>query len=207
MARILPRARVVCIFRNPVERVFSLYRLKRAYGMVPWNFDDAVVNDPELLESGRYATHLKEWFRLLGKDQVLATFYEDLKDNPQDYVDKLADFICLPRFDITGEQTRIIHGGDEMTHPRHYRLTRAASGMADWLKARQLDGIVASFKRSRLINLVLGGGPRFEELSQEAADRLYELFRPEIEELEVLLDRDLSAWKSHWLQPQLAVSN
>ncbi len=50
------RAKVVCIFRNPVERVVSLYRLKRAYGMIPWNFEEAIVRDSELMESGKYGS-------------------------------------------------------------------------------------------------------------------------------------------------------
>jgi hypothetical protein len=35
IAKLIPDAKVVCVFRNPVERVLSLYRLKRAYGMFP----------------------------------------------------------------------------------------------------------------------------------------------------------------------------
>jgi hypothetical protein len=37
IAKTIPHAKVVCIFRDPVERVVSLYRLKRAYGMIPWS--------------------------------------------------------------------------------------------------------------------------------------------------------------------------
>src|SRR5690242_7096592 len=72
IAGLLPHARVICTFRDPVERVISLYRLKRAYGMIPWSFEQALVCDPELTESGRYATHLKAWQCCLGRDQVLA---------------------------------------------------------------------------------------------------------------------------------------
>lgn len=35
IARMIPHARVVCVFRHPVDRVLSLYRLKRAYGLIP----------------------------------------------------------------------------------------------------------------------------------------------------------------------------
>jgi hypothetical protein len=31
IARTLPQAKVVCVFRHPVEQVMSLYKLKRAY--------------------------------------------------------------------------------------------------------------------------------------------------------------------------------
>jgi hypothetical protein len=31
LANTIPDAKIVCIFRNPVDRILSLYRLKRAY--------------------------------------------------------------------------------------------------------------------------------------------------------------------------------
>jgi hypothetical protein len=68
--------------------------------------------------------------------------------------------------------------------------------MADWFKARRLDRVVAAVKSSPLLKLFLGGGPAFEELSPAVSRRLYKLFRPEIEKLEEMLHRDLSAWKS-----------
>src|SRR5437868_64688 len=42
MAQIVPAAKIVCVFRNPVERIVSLYRLKRAYGLIPWTFEAAM---------------------------------------------------------------------------------------------------------------------------------------------------------------------
>src|SRR6266581_4418235 len=79
IAQTIPQARVVCIFRNPVERVVSLYRLKRAYAMIPWSFEQAIIRDPELMDSSKYATNLKAWRNALGTDQVLATVYDDLR--------------------------------------------------------------------------------------------------------------------------------
>ncbi len=102
IARTLPGVRVVCLFRNPVDRVLSLYRVKRAYGMIPWNLEQAVRRDPELVESSKYGTYFKAWQGDLGEHQVLATVYDDLRDDPQNYVDRLADFIGIPRFSLTG---------------------------------------------------------------------------------------------------------
>jgi hypothetical protein len=67
--------------------------------------------------------------------------------------------------------------------------------MADWLKARRMDRMVAAFKGSRLRKLVLGGGPPLPQLPAEVSKRLYEMFRPEVEELEEMTQRDLSRWK------------
>jgi hypothetical protein len=196
VAKTIPGAKIVCIFRNPVERVLSLYRLKRAYGMIPWSFEQAIVNDPELMESSRYTFNLKAWQEAMGPSQVLATVYDDLKENPQGYLDTLTDFIGVPRFRLSPSQTCHIHGSESMTHPRNYYRTRGATVMAEWFKARRLDKVVVAVKRSPLIKLFLGGGPAFNDLSRDVTASLYDHFLPEIEELERLLNRDFSAWKS-----------
>ena len=195
IAEVIPAAKVVCIFRDPVERVVSLYRLKRAYGMIPWSFEEAIVRDSELMESGKYGVNLKAWRRTLGADQVLATVYDDLRDEPQAYLDSVTDFIGIPRFELAPSQIGRVFTSETMTHPRNYYRTRSATAMAEWLKLRQLDTVVAAVKRSPLLKLVLGGGPPFTKVSRDLSLKLYEHFRPEVEELESLLDRDFSAWK------------
>jgi hypothetical protein len=196
IASTFPDTKVVCIFRNPVDRVLSLYRLKRAYGMISWGLEQAIMRDPELMESSRYATHLAAWRLALGKSHVLATIYDDLRNEPQRFIDTVVDFIGVRRFALTDAQIRYVHSSECMTHPRNYYWTRSATAMADWFKARRLDRVVAAVKSSPLLKLFLGGGPAFEELPPAVALRLYELFRPEVERLEEMLQRDLSAWKS-----------
>lgn len=196
IAQLVPAAKVICIFRNPLERILSLYRLKRAYGMIRWNLEDAMVKDPEFAQSSKYATNLKAWQQQLGSGRVLATFYDDLRDDPQKYVDALADFIGLPRFVLTRRHIRQVHGSKTMTHPRNYYWTRSATTIADWFKAWRLHTIVAEIKNSPLAGFFLGGGPKFSDLSPDLSQSICELCRPEVEDLEALLNRDLSAWKS-----------
>jgi hypothetical protein len=195
LAQVIPEAKIVCIFRDPVERIVSLYRLKRAYGIIPWSFEKAILRDPELMESSKYASNLRAWQQAFGKDRVLPTVYDDLRDHPQRYVDSLVDFIGVPRFTLTPSQLVHVHDSEAMTQPRSYYRTRSALIMADWLKARRLDRIVTAAKGSPLRKLILGGGAGFGELSPETLQRLHEHFAPEVEELEAMLQRNLS-WKS-----------
>jgi hypothetical protein len=195
IARLIPHAKVVCTFRNPVDRVWSLYRLKRAYGMIRWNFDDALVRDPELMESSRYAFHLKEWTQAFGSEQVMVTVHDDIQADPQSYLDKLVDFIGVPRVKLlTADKPQVLTSAN-MTEPRSYYWTRGATLLAEWSKARRLDSLVAAAKKWGALNVFLGGGPSFVELSSGQRKRLRELFRPEIDLLEAMLNRDLSAWK------------
>ena len=196
IARLIPSARVVCIFRDPVDRLLSLYRLKRAYGLIPWSLEQAIVNDPELMCTSRYSAHLRAWQNALGQHQVLATIYDDLLHDPQGFLDRLVDFIGVPRFALTPLQNRWVHGSENLAHPRSYARTRNATRVADWLNGQRFDKLVALIRDSPLRQFFLSGGRPFADPPSEFAARLYELFRPEVEELEAILKRDLGAWKS-----------
>lgn len=195
IAQTIPHAKVVCTFRNPVDRIVSLYRLKRAYGLIPWNFEEALARDPELLETSRYAAHLKEWRKTLGNSQLLVTVHEDIEADPQAYLNKIVDFIGVPRMTLAATQKCRVLASDELTEPRSYGWTRAAILLAEWLKARRLDSMVATAKRVGASKLFVGGGPAFAELTACQRVRLRRMFRPEVEALEGMLNRDLSEWK------------
>jgi Sulfotransferase domain len=195
IARLIPDARIICTLRNPVDRVLSLYRLKRAYGLIRWTFEEALKRDPELMESSRYTDHLRAWKTTFGNAQILVAVHEDVGIDAQSYVDKLVDFIGVPRFQLPPRQHQRVLSSEEMTEPRNYYLTRGANLLAEWSKARRLDSMVALAKRAGMIKLFVGGGPAFAEMSSFERSRLRNLFRPEIETLETMLNRDLSIWK------------
>jgi hypothetical protein len=195
IARLIPHAKIVCTFRNPVDRIVSLYRLKRAYGLIPWTFDDALIRDPELMESSRYAAHLQEWQKTFGESQIMATVHEELEADPQSYIDKVVDFLRAPRVKLRPAQMNRVLATENMTQPRHYCWTRAALKLADWSKAKCLGSVVEAAKGLGLARVVVGGGPAFPELPASRRRQLRQFFKPEVEALESLLNRDLSAWK------------
>jgi Sulfotransferase domain len=195
IAQTVPNARVVCVFRNPVERIVSLYRLKRAYGWIPWNLEEALDRDPELMESSRYVSNLRLWQQSFGKSNVMAAVYDDLRENPQGFVDSVVDFIGVPRFKLAASQCGLVHDSDRMTQPRSYYRTRGARLVSEWFKSRRLDRMVTAFKRSALRKYVLGGGVPFTQPPTAISTKLYHELRPEVENLEVILGRDLSSWK------------
>ena len=52
IAKTVPAAKLIFIFRNPIQRVVSLYRVKRAYGLCPYSFEEALERDSELIAVG-----------------------------------------------------------------------------------------------------------------------------------------------------------
>jgi hypothetical protein len=195
IAALVPQAKIICTFRNPVDRVVSLYRLKRAYGFIPWNFEEALERDPELMESSRYSAHLKEWQKTFGHSQVMVTMHEDMQTDPQGYVDRLVDFIGVPRMALVASHHRRVLTSEDMTEPRNYYLTRGAILLSEWSRARRLDSVVAAAKKLGALKLFVGGGPPFPEVPSVQRAKLRELFRPDVDELEGMLNRSLSSWK------------
>lgn len=194
IAQTVPHARLIFIFRDPLQRLVSLYRLKRAYGLLDCSFEHALEADPELLASASYATNLQSWQQAFPRKQMLITLYDDLRKSPQTYIDKLLNFLDLPASPLTDAELRYVHTSERLTEPRSFLLTRTATLMADWCKARNLDQIVAAVRTSRLMNTLLSSGPPFPEVSRSARDRVGEMLQPEIESLERMIGRDLSMW-------------
>ena len=195
IAQTIPQAKLIFIFRNPVQRVVSMYRAKRAYGRFPWSFEEALARDSELMDSSNYATHLKAWQRAFPSNQILITIYDDLRSDPQSFLGRLTDFLGIPRFLVTEAQRERIYSSKAMTEPRNYLATKSATAVADWCKGRRLDKVVDTVRRSSLIGLFVGGGRRFPEVPEEMLCKLCEVFRPEVDGLELILGRDLSDWK------------
>jgi sulfotransferase family protein len=206
IAQTLPDAKLIFIFRDPLQRLVSLYRLKRAYGLLDCSFEQALAADPELLASASYATCLQNWQQAFSRRQMLITLYEDLRNSPQSYIDKLLNFLGLPASPLTDAELKYVHSSERLTEPRNFLLTHAATRMADWCKARNLDHIVATVRNSRMMSVLLSGGPPFPEVSQAARERVGELLQPEIEGLERMIDRDLSMWDLSGSRATMAAS-
>lgn len=196
IAQTLPQCKILFIFRHPVQRLVSLYRLKRAYGLLEWDIDTALERDPELIESARYATHLACWQARFSSDQLFTALYDDLAANPQKFVDGVAEFIGIPHFTLRESELSQVAGTAQLSEPRNFLATRAATAAASWCKVHNLDGLVAGVRRSPLMKLFVGGGAPFSPMPAAALERITQMVLPEIEQLEAMLGRDLSAWKS-----------
>jgi hypothetical protein len=138
---------------------------------------------------------LAEWRRAFPDEQLLITFYDDLRSDPQEFINNITAFIGIRSFTLSDSLRGHVYSSDRMTQPRNYLATRTATVFAEWCKARKLDKVVATARNSPLIKLLIGGGKPLSDASPLALERLAELFRPEVEGLETQLGRALNAWK------------
>lgn len=196
IARDIPGCRIICSLRDPVDRAYSHWRLmvRNVWTRAP--FADAVFKHNDLLESGRYGHYLANWRQALGAENVLVLIYEDLEADSQAFIDRVCDFIGIERFPIASSPV-----AEQRVHvvpvaPRSLRLARNARNLMGWLHDHRYHRLANSFRQSALWHFCAERGEPFQPVDSEVETRLREYFRPEVEQVEQIIGRDLSAWKT-----------
>jgi len=203
IAQDLPDCKIVCTLRDPVDRIYSHYRLLRSEGWIGrqtlfealehhsrWR--DGAGN---MLGTNRYAFHLSRWFREFGRENVLVAFVEDLKTNPQQYLNDIADFIRAPRVDLqtTGIANKQLNLNPSQRAPLHPHLASRARRLRDSLERKRFYRTLEFLQP--FFRYCYGRGTLFSPLDPETEQVLRERFRPEVDALEDLLGREISQWR------------
>jgi hypothetical protein len=120
LARLLPRARLIVMLRNPVDRAYSQFQMSRREGEEELDFAAAIaVEDRRLdreraramssphynswpigcwsyLMRSRYAEHLERWFTCFARGQLHILTLEETAEDPQQALDGVHRFLGLP---------------------------------------------------------------------------------------------------------------
>ncbi len=201
----IPNCKIICTLRDPVERLYSHYRLMRHNGRTALPFEEALVRHKHLMASGRYAFHIRQWQADFGKQNVLAVLNDDLAADPQAYLDRITDFIGAGRIVVEAALAGSKANAIEVA-PRSTRLALCARQFRCWLGARRLYRTRRLLAKAGVWRFCFGGGAPFPPLDPLVKRRLRDLLRPDVEMLEELLHRDLSKWKNPPAETPPAVS-
>ena len=207
IARHIPNCKIICTLRDPVERAYSHYRKAREGEYVSGTFEECLEKRADMLEWSKYATHVGAWQRLFGKESVLVLIQEDLKANPQNFLDQATDFIGIPRIQLAGSEVRDKLVNAIPIQPKHPRIARLARKVRDRLQANGSYALVNLLKKTGVRNFLFSGGSAFEPMRPETEAKLREFYRPEVEALEKMLGRDFPTWKTGRKAPKREASS
>jgi sulfotransferase family protein len=117
VARMLPRAKLIALLRNPIDRAFSHYQHEVALAREQLSFEDALAHEDERMEGelermvrdpayfshawwnytyaarGRYAEQLERWLAALPREQLLVLFTEELATDTPGTYRRVLDFL------------------------------------------------------------------------------------------------------------------
>ncbi|HKV56322.1 MAG TPA: sulfotransferase domain-containing protein [Candidatus Binataceae bacterium] len=189
----IPRCRIICTLRDPVERFYSHYRLWRRVGSVKAPFEQVAATHEGLLAFTQYASNVRAWRERFGMENVLVAIYEDSKSDRQAYIDRVCDFIGIARIDLAGISWEAERVQPADLIPRSRRLAFRAIRVQAFLMRRRLYRVVNACMP--LFDFCMSGGGSFPPLEPEVEASLRRRFLPEVERVEELLGRELPAWR------------
>lgn len=197
--RYVPDAKLVAMLRDPVERAYSEFLHFVRDGDEPiTDFAAALDAEPERIEKnwalgryvdrGRYDEQVARYLDRFPRDQLRFYLYDDFTARPDDVRRDLFEFVGVdPSFEPV--ERRVNVSGVPRSRLLHALITTARP-VRDTVVPLLPDAVVD------WVNTVKNRNLEKPEMDPAVRARLIDTFRPHVQRLETLLDRDLS----HWLQ-------
>jgi Sulfotransferase domain len=99
MAHIVPKARLIALLRNPIDRAYSHYQMQVKRGTEPRTFEEAIEQQhSSYMSRGIYVDQLLRWFEFFGKEQMLILKSEDFFERPIETLKVVLAFLDLPEW-------------------------------------------------------------------------------------------------------------
>jgi hypothetical protein len=208
-----PGARIIAMFRNPVEMAYSLHSQllyvseeREPDFETAWRLQErrsrgidlpSAIRSPFLVqyaEVGRFGTQTERLLSLFPRSQVKLILYDDFAASPQQVYNEVVDFLGIPH-DNRAEFPRINENKRaRMAWLRHFSRKPPPVLREAYLNIKQAlgpEGLDAIKRKVVNLNTVK---ERRRPLSPRFRAELVETFREEVGLLSRLLNRDLSHW-------------
>jgi len=188
----IPEARIIIVLRDPIERAHSDWLMHYRRADEHMDFYTALIASPfrdKYIQ--QYSPIVKKYMELF-RDNVLLLMFEELKNEPQRVLHKIAEFLDIDKEPIA--RIRLVlgnpGGAPRGEWARQLLLLRKRIPLRSLPLPRSLKGYL--FK-------ILAGpaGPK-PSIDPRAIDLLRPIFEPDIRELEHLLNRTLPELRKVW---------
>ena len=186
--------RLICPLRDPYTRSYSLYLHYKRYGIVYGSLEEAVNQNPQIIESSRYAKHLKQWFDVFGQDNITILFQEDLEKDQDAYIRDVCNGL---RIDYMALPDELADRFNATTYSKSNGLARVIQKTADWLRQNRLFFIVNFAKKLGLKTFIFGkDNPDAKSTCIPDEDRAFleKQLKGEVEKLEAMIG-PITQWK------------
>jgi Sulfotransferase family len=200
---LLPRARLIVVLRDPVERAHSNWTHMWSAGLEPiGDFVRACAEEERRVAAGwstfwhyrslgRYGEQLQRLYSLFPRDQVQVLRYRDLVDRPAVTLDRICRFLGVadgvitevPRENVTA------HPPETTTHRTLSRLLRVGAAAG-----RMLPGTASTTLVSPLERKLQRKASSRQPLTWQQRRELLPYFEADIAVLESITGEDFSDW-------------
>jgi Sulfotransferase domain len=205
----LDRPRIVLMLRDPVTRVWSIYRYASSHLLLPENpgFEEYIQRCEEVYGSGRlrpkegqaywsvrashYVDYIEDWLDAFG-DDVTVLFFEDLVADPRGVVERLCGWLGIDRSCVRGFDYSVENRSIRYRSRMLQRMALAMNSERFFRKHRRLK------ERLRRLYFVVNESAGRDAIPLEMRQKLQARFRPANNALAIQLARrgytDFPTW-------------
>lgn len=203
IAAVNPKAKILLILRNPIERAYSHYWMDVRERMEDLPFPDAVRRDFEayaagsneycpLVRLGFYAAQIRRFQQGLGADRVKVWLYDDFCEDAGRVFREMCEFIGI-------EYAPVPESGPIRENVTAVPRSRVASlllkARLTWLRPLRALYVKLPRRWRRTIKLrLIVRKAKVPPMSAEARELLTDIYKEDIVDLGRILGRDLTSW-------------
>lgn len=192
-----PDVKVIILFRNPVDRMISNYRMFVENGRTCLSFEEAIIDQKIIVDYSRYAQLMGQVLEHFPPEQVLVGIYEEIFESPmkkKEFLFSLLNFIGVDSSNCEmfaeTERARATKGA-----PRSVWLVKKAKRLRSRINHMDMEWLIRFLKKIGINReLFLKQAPP-PAISIETRKKLLSSFEADISAVEQFLGRPISSWR------------
>ncbi|MFX0139007.1 MAG: sulfotransferase domain-containing protein [Candidatus Hodarchaeota archaeon] len=193
--KIIPNSKFIIILRNPVTRAFSHYKYNKLNEGFNYNFKEYLKINKRCFRFGLYSQQIRNWLKRFPRERFLILIFEEVFKEPIKALKTISEFLNI---EFTKFDTRILNVKTNPSElPRLHKIFILGFKFRSILLSKglfRIDDILFKFKRFYSI-LLLGKNKEKVFMNPEVKNQLFLRYKKDIEELEKILNKNLSIWK------------
>lgn len=194
-----PKAKIIVMLRNPIERAFSGYIMNLREGKtLTKTFLEEIKRDESLsprgwgitfnyLEMGNYYSQLKRVYDFFPKDQVAIYLYDDYKFDKKSVMKDMYAFLGVDTNFFPETDKKVNEAGLPRFKYLNYFIAQTGF-LRKWARS------VLGERGKKIVSKMMYSADNLPKITSEEREYLINYYREDVEKLSSLLGKDLSHW-------------
>lgn len=193
----IPDSRLIVLLRSPVEQIFSLYKLWLMRGYTKDPLRIVIRSEAEFLKNVHYYQNISRFLDYFDRSQILILCFEDMKNDSQGFLNTITDYLGISKFVPTTMNKRINASGT----PVLTFVDNTLAKIGDYMRKNDLYSLKQLIGRTGVVDMIKSfnrGRGESVTIEKDVAGYIIQELKEDIDQLSILIDRDLSNWIAPW---------